>query len=63
MLERAGEELPRQVDRQQLRIRVDVLVAGHGHPEGEDSAGLDDDSLNPAILFTVPARRLFLQPR
>ncbi len=30
MLERAGEELPRQVDGQELGLRIDLLVAGHG---------------------------------
>jgi len=30
MLEGAGEELPRQVDGQELGLRVDLLVAGHG---------------------------------
>lgn len=30
MLEGAGEELPREVDGEQLGLRVDLLVAGHG---------------------------------
>jgi hypothetical protein len=30
MLEGAGEELPRQIDGQELGLRVDVFVAGHG---------------------------------
>ena len=30
VLERAGEQLPGQVDRQEPRVGVDVLVAGHG---------------------------------
>jgi hypothetical protein len=30
MLERAGEEWPRQVDGQELGLRVEVLVTGHG---------------------------------
>src|SRR5205085_9665230 len=34
MLERAGEELAREIDGEELRIGVDVLVAGHRR-EGE----------------------------
>ena len=36
VLKRPGQELPRQVDGQESRIRVDVLVAGHGSGRGRN---------------------------
>jgi len=38
MLERAGQQLGGQVDRDELRLGVDVLVAGHGLSTDDESA-------------------------
>ena len=68
MLEGAREELGGEVDRKELRLRVDRLVAGHG-------GRLDEGRRARQILFeanAAPASRfrfhiagggLFLQPR
>ena len=31
MFERAGQQLLSQIDRNELRLRVDLFVASHGH--------------------------------
>ena len=55
VLERPGEQLPREVDGQESRIRVDVLVARHGvgaegtQPATSDLSGTRDCHLSSYI--------------
>jgi hypothetical protein len=60
----AGEELPRQIDGQELGLSVDVLVAGHGRT---GRRGADATSLPGCPAACVPPHRegigFILQPR
>ena len=52
MLERAGQQLAREVDAQELRIRIERLVAGHG---GCSTAGRNDTTFDARQTGGVPS--------
>ena len=56
VLERARQELPRQVHRQELRLRVDVLVAGHGRLDGRKEALHIQCTFHPGRAAEFPQR-------
>jgi hypothetical protein len=68
VLEGAGQQLLRQVDRQEPRAGVDILVTSHrGDAVEEISAAASSTAVVPALVPQVPALHctdgVFLQPR
>ncbi|MDP1860787.1 MAG: hypothetical protein Q8K82_19075 [Gemmatimonadaceae bacterium] len=53
VLERAGQQLTRQIDGQEARVRIDVLVAGHGGTRRDGVRAAHSLQLPPAITRRV----------
>ena len=68
VLERAGQQLPRQVNGQQSGLRIDVLVARHADTSTRRTLGCRFPAANTrgtgrSSVSTSTVRGLFLQPR